>query len=112
MTKGLAKQDCTEINSECYTAALGVEEWLQTELHTILRKINCCLCLRSLISVSDLRKRKRQLFGDGCTKSVTILNEIMSGALHSSLKSYKETGNPSAYLCHLCDYHSARIVNS
>ena len=81
---------------------------METTEHT-QRRVSCCLCLRPLLDASAVKKRKL-LHNDSCKKSREILNEVLLSKLELSLNNFKETSDPLAYLCHLCDAQTAKIA--
>lgn len=63
---------------------------------------SCCLCRRLLLESSTLKKRK--LFhGERCIMSKNFLDEVSLEQFQLPVSCFKETQDPEAYLCHLCD---------
>ena len=68
----------------------------------------CCLCCREFLNASALKKRKL-LHGKSCTTSKEILNNLTLQSFRLSLAAYRETADPTAVLCHVCDVQITKV---
>jgi len=64
--------------------------------------MSCCLCNEPLLTDTALKKHIF-LHGKACEKSKQILNTVMLETVRQPLACFKETVDPGAFLCSLCD---------
>ena len=67
-----------------------------------------CAVVCVVVSYLSAFKKQKLFHGEQCKEAKKFFNEVLLEELHGlSVKSFEETINSKAYLCHLCDGYAA-----